>query len=117
MAKFDLTSTIIGSFGGAFFSVIVSLLNLSGFGILTSNIIAGFIAVYVSEQKEDFILVGGVSGIASSFIMFLFAFLLPDTPINFSNLSFFGFISVTISISGGGFFLGAIGGFIAKKIK
>lgn len=44
MVKFDLTSTIIGSLGGAFFSVIVSFLNLSGFGILLSNIIAGFIA-------------------------------------------------------------------------
>lgn len=117
MVKFDLASIIIGSLGGAFFSVIVSLLNLSGFGILVSNIIAGFIAVYVCERKEDFILIGGVSGIVSSFIMLVFAFLLPDTPIGFINLSVFGYISIAISISGGGFFLGAIGGFIAKKLS
>jgi len=117
MAKFDFSSTLIGSIAGGIFSVIATFLNLSGFGILLSNIIAGFIAVSVSEEKEEFILIGGVSGIVSSFIMLLFSFLLADTPIGFKNLSIFGFIAVAISISGGGFILGAIGGYISKKLN
>ena len=117
MTKFDFPSTLIGSIAGGFFSIFASFLNLSGFGILLSNIIAGFIAIYVSEVKEEFILIGGVSGIISSFIMLIFAFLLSDTPIGFKNLTIFGFIAVAISISGGGFILGAIGGYISKKIN
>jgi hypothetical protein len=116
MTKFDFSSTLIGSIAGGFFSIIASFLNLSCSGILLSNIIAGFVAVYISEQKEDYILIGGVSGIVSSFIMLLFSFLLADTPIGFKNLTIFGFIAVAISISGGGFILGAIGGYISKKL-
>jgi hypothetical protein len=117
MTKFDFYSTLIGSIAGGFFSIFASFLNLSGFGILLSNIIAGFIAIYVSEAKEEFILIGGVSGIISSFIMLLFAFLLADTAVGFKNLTIFGFIAVAISISGGGFILGAIGGYISQKIN
>jgi hypothetical protein len=117
MTKFDFPSILIGSIAGGFFSIFASFLNLSGFGILLSNIIAGFIAIYVSEVKEEFILIGGVSGIISSFIMLIFAFLLSDTPIGFKNLTIFGFIAVAISISGGGFILGAIGGYISNKIN
>ncbi len=117
MTKFDLPSVIIGSIAGGFFSLISTYANLSGFGILLSNIIAGFIAVYVSKTKEDYIIISGVSGILSSFIMLIIAFLMPFSPLGFSNLNVFGFISVAISISGGGFILGMIGGVISKKVN
>jgi hypothetical protein len=117
MTRFDFSSTLLGSIAGGFFSIFASFLYLSGFGILLSNIIAGFIAVSVTEQKEEYILIGGASGIISSFIMLIFAFLLSDTPIGFKNLTVFGFIAVAISISGGGFILGAIGGYISKKLN
>lgn len=116
MAKFDLSSVIIGSTAGGFFSVISSFANHSGLGILLSNIVAGFVAVYVSEVKEEYIIIGGVSGILSSVIMLIFAFLLPDTAIGFRNLGIYGFISVAVSISGGGFILGIIGGYLSKKL-
>lgn len=117
MAKFDLSSVVIGSIAGGFFSLISTYTNFSGFGILLSNIVAGFVAVYVSGAKEDYIITGGVSGIFSSFIMLIIAFLLPFTPLGFSNMNIFGFISVAISISGGGFILGIIGGAISKKLS
>ena len=117
MTKFDLSSVIIGSIAGGFFSLISTYINLSGVGILLSNVVAGFAAVYVSEAKEEYILIGGVSGILSSFIMLIISFLLPFTPLGFSNLTVFGFVSVAISISGGGFILGMIGGAISKKIS
>ncbi len=117
MAKFDLTSVVIGSIAGGFFSLFSTYANLSGFGILLSNVVAGFVAVYVSEAKEDYIITGGVPGILSSFIMVIIAFLLPFTPLGFSNLDVFGFVSVAISISGGGFILGMIGGYISKKLS
>jgi hypothetical protein len=117
MTKFDLSSVIIGSIAGGFFSLFSTYANLSGFGILLSNVVAGFTAVSVSETKEDYIITGGVPGILSSFIMIIFAFLLPFTPLGFSNLTVFGFVSVAISISGGGFILGMIGGAISKKIS
>lgn len=67
------------------FSLLLLLfLNLSGFGILLSNVITGSVAVYVSEAKEEYILIVGVSKIISSFIMLIFAFLLSDTPIGFT---------------------------------
>jgi hypothetical protein len=117
MTKFDLSSVIIGSIAGGFFSLISTYANLSGFGILASNIVAGFVSVYVSEAKEEYILIGGLSGLLSSFIMLMIAFLLPFTPLGFSNLTVFGFVSVAISISGGGFILGMIGGFFSKKLS
>ena len=117
MTKFDLSSVLIGSFAGGFFSLISTYANLSGFGILLSNVVAGFAAAYVSEAKEEYILIGGVSGILSSFIMLIISFLLPFTPLGFSNLTIFGFVSVAISISGGGFILGMIGGAISKKLS
>jgi len=117
MAKFDFTSVIIGSIAGGLFSLFSTYANLSGFGILASNIVAGFVAVYVSEAKEDCIIIGGVSGILSSFIMLMISFLLPFTPLGISNLTVFGFVSVAISISGGGFILGMIGGLISKKLS
>jgi len=117
MTKFDITSVIIGSLAGAFFSIFASFFNFSGFGILLSNIIAGFTGVYVSEQKEEYIIIGGVSGIISSLIMLIFAFILPDTPLGFQNLSIFGFISIPVSISGGGLILGVIGGYASKKLS
>lgn len=115
--KFDLSSVLIGSTAGGFFSLISTYVNISGFGILLSNVVAGFTAVYVSEAKEEYILIGGVSGILSSFIMLIILFLLPFTPLGFSNLTIFGFVSVAISISGGGFILGMIGGAISKKVS
>ena len=117
MTKFDLSSVIMGSIAGGFFSLFSTYANLSGFGILLSNVVAGFTAVSVSETKEDYIITGGVPGILSSFIMIIFAFLLPFTPLGFSNLTVFGFVSVAISISGGGFILGMIGGYISKKMS
>ena len=117
MTRFDFSSVVIGSIAGGFFSLISTYANFSGFGILTSNIVAGFVAVYVSESKEDYIIISGVSGILSSFIMLIIAFLLPFSPLGFSNLNVFGFISVAVSISGGGFILGMIGGLIAKKVS
>lgn len=117
MAKFDLSSVIMGSIAGSFFSLISTYANLSGFGILASNIVAGFITVYISEAKEDYIINGGASGIISSFLMLIIAFLLPFTPLGLSNLTIFGFVSVAISISGGGFILGIIGGYISKKLS
>ncbi len=117
MIKFDFSSVVIGSIVGGFFSLVSTYANLSGFGILLSNIVAGFITVYVSKDKEDYILIGGVSGIFSSFIMLIIAFLLPFSPLGFSNLNVFGFISIAISISGGGFILGMIGGAISKRLS
>ena len=117
MAKFDLSSVIMGSMAGGFFSLFSTYVNLSGFGILLSNVVAGFVAVSVSKTKEDYIITGGVPGILSSFIMVIIAFLLPFTPLGFSNLDVFGFVSVAISISGGGFILGMIGGAISKKVS
>ena len=117
MTRFDLPSIIIGSIAGGLFSFISTYANLSGFGILLSNIVGGFVAVLVSKTKEDYILISGVSGILSSFIMLIIAFLLPFSPLGFSNLNVFGFISVAVSISGGGFILGMIGGLIAKKVS
>lgn len=117
MAKFDFQSVLIGSIAGGLFSILSTFAFLSGFGILISNVIAGFVAVYASENKKEFIITGGVSGIISSFIMLIIAFLLPETPLGFRNLTIFGFISIAISISGGGFILGAIGGYISKKIS
>ncbi len=116
MAKFDLSSVIMGSMAGGFFSLFSTYVNLSGFGILLSNVVAGFVAVSVSKTKEDYIITGGVPGILSSFIMIIMSFLLPFTPLGFSNLDVFGFVSVAISISGGGFILGMIGGAISKKV-
>ena len=86
-----------------------------GFGILLSNVVAGFAAVSISKSKEDYIITGGVPGILSSFIMVIISFLLPFTPLGFSNLSIFEFLAVAVSISGGGFILGMIGGYISKK--
>jgi len=117
MAKFDLSSVIIGSVAGGLFSLISTYANLSGFGILSSNIVAGFVAVFVSEAKEDYIIIGGISGIFSSVIMLMISFLLPFTPLGISNLTVFGFISVAISISGGGFILGMIGGLVSKRMN
>ena len=117
MTRFDLSSVIIGSITGGFFSLISTYADLSGFGILASNIIAGFVAVYFSKAKEDYIITGGVSGIFSSIIMLMISFLLPFTPLGISNLTVLGFISVAISISGGGFILGIIGGAISKRMK
>ncbi len=117
MTRFDLSSVIIGSIAGGFFSLISTYANLSGFGILLSNVVAGFVAVYVSKAKEDYIITGGVPGILSSFIMVIIAFLLPFTPLGFSNLDVFGFVSIAVSISGGGFILGMIGGAISKKVS
>ncbi|MGB9978044.1 hypothetical protein [Methanobacterium sp.] len=117
MIKLDISSVIIGSVAGGLFSFLSAYVNLSGFGILLSNVVAGFVAVFVSEVKEDYIITGGVPGILSSFIMVIIAFLLPFTPLGFSNLDVFGFVSVAISISGGGFILGMIGGAISKKVS
>jgi hypothetical protein len=117
MARFDLSSVIIGSIAGGFFSLISTYVYLSGLGILASNIVAGFVAVYVSEAKEDFIITGGVSGILSSFIMLIISFILPDTPLGFTNLTVVEFISIAISISGGGFILGVLGGCASKKLS
>ena len=117
MTKFDLSSVIMGSIAGGFFSLFSTYANLSGFGILLSNVVAGFTAVSVSKAKEEYILIGGVSGILSSVIMLIISFLLPFTPLGFSNLTVFGFVSVAISISGGGFILGMIGGYISKKMS
>lgn len=117
MARFDVFSVMIGSIAGGFFSLISTFANFSGFGIILSNVFAGLIAVYVSEQKDDYILIGGLSGIISSFIMLILAFILPDTPIGLKNLTIFGFIGVAISISGGGFLLGVTGGYISKKLS
>ncbi len=115
--KFDLSSVVIGSIAGGFFSLISTYINFSGFGILLSNVVAGFAAVYVSKAKEEYMLIGGVSGILSSVIMLIISFLLPFTPLGFSNLTVFGVVSVAISISGGGFILGMIGGAISKKVS
>ena len=118
MAKFDLSSVIIGSsIAGGFFSLFATYVNFSGFGILLSNVVAGFVAVSVSKTKEDYIITGGVPGILSSFIMIIISFLLPFTPLGFSHLDIFGFVSVAVSISGGGFILGMIGGYISKKLN
>ena len=117
MAKFDLSSVIIGSVAGGFFSLFSTYANLSGFGIIMSNVVAGFVAVFVSKSKEDYIITGGVSGIFSSFIMLIMSFSLPFTPLRFSNLDIFGFLAVAVSISGGGFILGMIGGLISKKVS
>ncbi|MGB9937173.1 MAG: hypothetical protein ACPK7O_05585 [Methanobacterium sp.] len=115
MSKFDFSSVIIGSIAGGIFSVLASFIDISGFGILLSNVVAGFVAVYVSKQKEEYIILGGVSGILSSIIMLIITFLLPQTPLGISNLTISGFIAIAISISGGGFILGIIGGYIFKK--
>ncbi len=117
MTKFDLSSVIVGSIAGGFFSLFSTYVNLSGFGILLSNVVAGFVAVSVSKSKEDYIITGGVPGILSSFIMVIISFLLPFAPLGFSNLSIFGFLAVAVSISGGGFILGMIGGYISKKLE
>lgn len=117
MAKFDLSSVIIGSIAGGFFSLFSTYASLSGFGIVISNVVAGFAAVFVSKSKEDYIITGGVSGIFSSFIMLIISFLLPFTPLGFSNLDIFEFLAVAVSISGGGFILGMIGGLISKKVS
>ena len=117
MTKFDLSSVIIGSIAGGCFSLFSTFAALSGFGILLSNVFAGFVAVYASENKEEYIITGGVSGIISSFLMLMFAFILAYTPIGFKNLTIFGFIAVAISISGGGLILGAIGGYISKIVN
>ena len=58
-----------------------------------------------------------MSGIFSSVIMLMISFLLPFTPLGVSNLTIFGFVSVAISISGGGFILGMIGGAISKNVS
>lgn len=117
MTKFDLSSVVIGSIAGGFFSLFSTYANLSGFGILLSNVVAGFVAVSVSKSKEDYIITGGVPGILSSFILIIISFLLPFTPLGFNNLSIFGFLAVAVSISGGGFILGMIGGYISKKLN
>ncbi|MGZ7047941.1 MAG: DUF5518 domain-containing protein [Methanobacterium sp.] len=116
MTKFDLSSVITGSIAGGLFSLLSNYIALSGWGILASNVVAGFVSVYVSESKKDYIINGGVSGILSSVIMLLISFILPDTPLGFSNLTVFGIISVIISITGGGFILGVIGGYLSTKI-
>ena len=117
MAKFDLSSVVIGSVAGGLFSIFSTYANLSGFGILLSNVIAGLVAVSVSKSKEDYIITGGVPGILSSFIIVIISFLLPFTPLGFSNLDIFEFLAVAVSISGGGFILGMIGGYISKKLN
>ncbi|MEN6553414.1 MAG: hypothetical protein ABFC34_11100 [Methanobacterium sp.] len=49
--------------------------------------------------------------------MVIIAFLLPFTPLEFSNLDVFGFSAVAVSISGCGFILGMIGGYISRKLN
>ncbi|SCG85494.1 hypothetical protein [Methanobacterium congolense] len=99
----------MGSLTGALFSLFSTYADLSGIGILLSNVVAGFTANYVAESKDDYILVGGVSGTISSVLMVAIDLFLPKSPWGFVNLSVFGFLSVAVSISGGGFLLGALG--------
>jgi hypothetical protein len=116
MSKKNILAPIAaGSLAGALFSLFSTYADLSGFGILLSNVVAGFTSNYVAESKDEYLLVGGVSGTISSVLMVAIALLLPKSPLGFSNLSVFGFLSVAVSISGGGFLLGALGGFIVKK--
>lgn len=115
MSKKIFTPIALGSLAGAFFSLFSTYADLSGFGILLSNVVAGFTANYVAESKDDYLLVGGVSGMISSVLMVAIGLILPKSPLGFVNLSVFGFLSVAVSISGGGFLLGAFGGFIVKK--
>jgi hypothetical protein len=117
MTKFDLFPVLIGSFAGGLFSLLSTYLALSGFGILASNVVAGFVSVYVSESKKDYIITGGVSGILSSAIMLIISFLLPETPLGFNNLTIFEIISVIISITGGGFILGVLGGYLSSRFS
>ena len=79
-------------------------------------IVAGFVSVYFSEAKNDYIITGGVSGILSSALMLIISFLLPETPLGFNNLTAFEIISVIISVTGGGFLLGVLGGYISSKL-
>lgn len=116
MSKKNILAPItLGSLTGALFSLFSTYADLSGIGILLSNVVAGFTANYVAESKDDYILVGGVSGTISSVLMVAIALFLPKSPWGFVNLSVFGFLSVAVSISGGGFLLGALGGFIVKR--
>jgi|GEM_PF-1792842 len=116
MSKKNILAPIAaGSLAGALFSLFSTYAYLSGFGILFSNVVAGFTANYFAESKDDYLLVGGVSGIISSVLMVAIAMLLPESPLGFSNLSVFGFLSVAVSLGGGGFLLGVLGGFISKR--
>lgn len=59
----------------------------------------------MTKLKEEYFLIGGISGIISSVAMMAGGFLFPKTPIGFSNLTVFGFLSLAISVGGEVLFL------------
>lgn len=89
---------------GIIFSIVAALSGFPGPGILTSNFIAGFTASYSDQEKKDYILNGGISGILSSVGMIVIGLLFNGTPVGFSNWNTLGLVSLGLSIVGAGFF-------------
>jgi hypothetical protein len=114
MVEYDASAILMGTMGGAFFSVVAAYFNFSGPGILTSNVVAGFIASCTARNSENYIINGGVSGIGSSFTMLLVGILLQGTPVGFSNWNTLGIFSLGLSIGGAGFVFGVIGAYVGK---
>ena len=111
MVEYDAYAIIMGTVVGAFFSLFAAYFGFPGPGILTSNVVAGFVASFTAKNKEKYIINRGVSGIGSSSATLLVGILLQGTPMGFSSWNTLGILSLGLSMGGAGFVLGIVGAY------